>query len=181
MQPKQRITREMILERAFVMFCREGMEVINARSVAKALNCSTQPIFSYYSGMQELKTALDLKAQELFASEVAATPVSDTWLVDMYCAYVRFACAKPRVYEYLFKRACQENDRMTAFEPLYHALAEHVRQKEGLDQEKARTLCAEVAVYTEGLASVCMIRGKGCEDARERIVKAYQALRSSLA
>ena len=51
MPPKQRITREMIMERAFDMFCREGMDAVNARSVAKALNCSTQPIFSYYAGM----------------------------------------------------------------------------------------------------------------------------------
>ena len=38
MPPKQRITREMILERSFTMFCQEGMEAVNARSVAKALN-----------------------------------------------------------------------------------------------------------------------------------------------
>ena len=56
----------MILERSFEMFCREGMEVVNARSVAKALNCSTQPIFSYFSGMQDLKTTLEEKAKEQF-------------------------------------------------------------------------------------------------------------------
>ena len=51
MPPKQRITREMILESSFSMFCREGMENVNARSVAKALGCSTQPIFSYFSDL----------------------------------------------------------------------------------------------------------------------------------
>ena len=66
MPPKQRITREMILERSFDMFCREGMEAVNARSVAKALNCSTQPIFSYFSGMDDLKTSLEQKAKETF-------------------------------------------------------------------------------------------------------------------
>ena len=57
MPPKQRITREMILETSFAMFCRDGMEAVNARSVAKALNCSTQPIFSYFAGMDDLKSA----------------------------------------------------------------------------------------------------------------------------
>ena len=66
MPPKQRITREMILERSFAMFSREGMEAVNARSVAKALNCSTQPIFSYFSGMEDLKNALEQKAKETF-------------------------------------------------------------------------------------------------------------------
>ena len=66
MPPKQRITREMILERSFAMFCQEGMAAVNARSVAKALNCSTQPIFSYFSGMDDLKNALDQKAHDVF-------------------------------------------------------------------------------------------------------------------
>ena len=70
MPPKQRITREMILESSFAMFCQEGMEVVNARSVAKALNCSTQPIFSYYAGMDDLKTALHEKARALFESRI---------------------------------------------------------------------------------------------------------------
>ena len=35
MPPKQRITREMILERSFAMFCREGMERSEERRVGK--------------------------------------------------------------------------------------------------------------------------------------------------
>lgn len=71
MPPKQRITREMILERSFAMFCQEGMAAVNARSVAKALNCSTQPIFSYFSGMDDLKNALDQKAHDVFEQTVS--------------------------------------------------------------------------------------------------------------
>ena len=76
MPPKQRITREMILERSFAMFCQEGMAAVNARSVAKALNCSTQPIFSYFSGMDDLKNALDQKAHDVFERlKAAAMPM----------------------------------------------------------------------------------------------------------
>ena len=72
MPPMQRITREMILERSFAMFSREGMEAVNARSVAKALNCSTQPRFSYYAGMEDLKTTLEQKADETFDQALKA-------------------------------------------------------------------------------------------------------------
>ena len=34
------------------------MEVVNARSVAKALNCSTQPIFRLFSGMEDLRSTV---------------------------------------------------------------------------------------------------------------------------
>ena len=35
MPPKQRITREMILERSFAMFCQEGMAAVNADTIRK--------------------------------------------------------------------------------------------------------------------------------------------------
>ena len=102
MPPKQRITREMILERSFEMFCREGMEVVNARSVAKALNCSTQPIFSYFSGMQDLKTTLEEKAKEQFQDALRVDDQPGDPLVSIGCAYTRFAAEQPYLFAHLF-------------------------------------------------------------------------------
>ena len=102
MPPKQRITREMILERSFTMFCQEGMEAVNARSVAKALNCSTQPIFSYFSGMDDLKGSLDQKAKELFENNLLEA-IHGSKTLDHYCAaYVRFAHEQPHLFARMF-------------------------------------------------------------------------------
>ena len=108
MPPKQRITREMILERSFAMFCQEGMAAVNARSVAKALNCSTQPIFSYFSGMDDLKNALDQKAHDAFEQTISED-AKDRNTVESRCsAYVRFATEQPRLFAHMFLR---ENDQ----------------------------------------------------------------------
>ena len=55
MAPKQIITKEIILEAAFKITREMGFENVNARSLAKALGCSTQPIYSRYTNMDELK------------------------------------------------------------------------------------------------------------------------------
>lgn len=154
MPPKQRITREMILERSFEMFCREGMDVVNARSVAKALNCSTQPIFSYFSGMEDLKNALELKAKELFESALKLDDKPGNPLVNVCCAYARFAAEQPCLFMHLFM--------INKDDPLYPFMSEEARQElicreaelSELPQEEAAKVFVHMTVYSHGLAAV---------------------------
>lgn len=154
MPPKQRITREMILERSFEMFCREGMEVVNARSVAKALNCSTQPIFSYFSGMDDLKTALDQKAKELFESALHVENQPGDPLINIGCAYTRFAAEQPCLFTHLFM--------VNKEDPLFPFISEENREKlvkaeaeyTGLTLKAAWHLFVHMSVYIHGLAAV---------------------------
>jgi AcrR family transcriptional regulator len=45
----------MILDKAFHIVKENGIDAVTARSVAKALGCSIQPIFSQFSTMEDLK------------------------------------------------------------------------------------------------------------------------------
>lgn len=154
MPPKQRITREMILERSFEMFCLEGMEAINARSVAKALSCSTQPIFSYFSGMEDLKTALEQKAKELFEAALKVADQPGDPLVNICCSYTRFAAEQPRLFTHLFM--------INQDDPLYPFISREERQDlirreaeyTGLPYEEAAKVFVQMSVYGHGLAAV---------------------------
>lgn len=55
MPPKQKVTKEDIVLAAINLVRKNGVESINARSVAAEIGCSTQPIFSNYATMEELK------------------------------------------------------------------------------------------------------------------------------
>lgn len=180
MPPKQRITREMILESAFVMFCQEGMEVVNARSVAKALNCSTQPIFSYFTGMQELKDALDAKAKDMYVSSVTSLAKSDNWLVDMCTAHVRFACENVPVYNHLFNSTRLDPSRLGAYASLYTDLVANVQEKEGVSREIADKLVDEVGIYANGLINRLQIKGFGSTDVAKRIAICYDVVLATL-
>ena len=155
MPPKQRITREMILEKSFDMFRTEGMDGVNARSVAKALDCSTQPIFSYFQGMDDLKGALEQRAKQVF--EEAVTAVANGGLGKVCSAYVRFATEQPRIFAHLFMQIGRES----IGEPLSRELRAHVTQlearREGLNDEQAKDLCSSVWVYAHGLAAACAV------------------------
>ena len=44
MPPKVKVTKDMVIDAAFEIAREAGAENINARTVAKKLNCSTQPV-----------------------------------------------------------------------------------------------------------------------------------------
>lgn len=56
MPPKVKVTKEEIIAAALEILRQKGMEAVNARAVAAALGCSTQPIFSNYSSMAPCST-----------------------------------------------------------------------------------------------------------------------------
>ena len=182
MPPKQRITREMILETSFSMFCREGMENVNARSVAKALGCSTQPIFSYYSGMEDLKNALESKAWACFAEEIEAAIEGDAPLLSCSLAYYRFAVAQPHLFRSLFmvRRSAQEREAIGMDGQLNACLEAAVAEKECLDEEKARRLCTALRIYAHGMASLQAmgLLGLSQEEAEDMIASAMKEIKT---
>lgn len=175
MPPKQRITREMILERSFEMFCREGMDVVNARSVAKALNCSTQPIFSYFSGMEDLKNALVQKARDTFAEALHDGMHADEPVVRLGCAYVRFAAEQPRLFIHLFAAAGEDARYPFSGEEERSDLIAREAAHTGMAQDQARTVFEQVFIYAHGMAAMCAT-GKlryAPEEAEKQIAAAH--------
>ncbi|MDE7079173.1 MAG: TetR/AcrR family transcriptional regulator, partial [Clostridia bacterium] len=53
--PKQTVDKDQILKNALQMTRENGFESVNARSVAKRMGYSVQPIYSYFNNMETLK------------------------------------------------------------------------------------------------------------------------------
>ncbi len=62
MPPKPKITKNMVIDAAFEVAREAGGENINARTVAKKLNCSTQPVMYHFATIEELKQAVYAKS-----------------------------------------------------------------------------------------------------------------------
>lgn len=70
MAPKQKITRERLLEAAFEITRREGFHTVTARSVANTAGCSIQPVFSQFATMELLRQATFDYACKRFMEEI---------------------------------------------------------------------------------------------------------------
>lgn len=154
MPPKQRINRDMILEASFTMFCQEGMEVINARSVAKALNCSTQPIFSYFVGMEDLKTALEAKARMQYAELIDRQTDEGDPLLEICKAHYQFSIDQPKLFCQLFLSRREGNAANVVDEVLAAKVYGKVADRYKVSEYEAQMLCSRLWVYTHGYATL---------------------------
>ena len=71
MPPKVKTTKDEILKAALGIVRKGGAQALNARALADALGCSTQPVFSNYPGMDELRADVDRAAYELYREYLA--------------------------------------------------------------------------------------------------------------
>ena len=96
MPPKQRFNKESILEKAYEVFQSSGFDSVTARSVANALNCSTQPVFSYIPSMSDVRSGIIKKAEEELFERLKTE-----FFLDRCIAYEKFAAEKPLIFLYL--------------------------------------------------------------------------------
>lgn len=64
--PKQRITKEMVVDAAFEIARKGGMEQVIVKNIAETLGCSVQPIYSYCTNMEGLRTEVGTESTAIF-------------------------------------------------------------------------------------------------------------------
>lgn len=161
----------MIQEGAFRVFRQEGMERVNARSVARELGCSTQPIFSYFSGMNELKTDIERRAYAQFYEAIRPALAKDDALSACCLGYVDFAGAEPQLFRYLFIESDSGTKNFCGDDALPKELFEQTAVAYHLDAERARMLCLTAAAYTHGMATAMVTQAVrvNAEEAKKKI------------
>jgi hypothetical protein len=102
MPPLQKITKDDILQTAFNIVRESGPENLNARSIAKALNCSTQPVFSCYANMADLKADVFAMADQYHTDYFNRVEVGEDFFLNIGLAYVDFALEEPNLFRLLF-------------------------------------------------------------------------------
>lgn len=93
--PKQRITKEMVIEAAFELARTGGMEQVLVKSIAEKIGCSVQPIYSYCSNMESLKNDLREKTGEFIREYVAERVDLDDFFFSTGKAYLQLAKEEP--------------------------------------------------------------------------------------
>lgn len=66
MPPKVKITKDAILKSAFNLTRKYGLDYVTAKSIAKDLHCSTQPIYWVFENMENLRKEIVVEANNLY-------------------------------------------------------------------------------------------------------------------
>ena len=104
MPPKVKVTKEEIILKSLDLVRKNGEQGINARAIASALGCSTQPIFSNFSTMEELTAATVAYAHRHYLDFLKKESESGKYppYKSFGMAYIRFAKEESELFKLLF-------------------------------------------------------------------------------
>ena len=155
MPPKVKTTKEDILKIAVNIVREQGVAALNARSVAAALGCSTQPIFSNFATMDDLKLAVVGEAEILYQQYVHRETQSGEHPPYKAggMAYIRFAKEETELFKLLYMCDRTEAD-VPAESQSFTQMTDIVRQNTGMDDDTARLFHLEMWAYVHGIAAM---------------------------
>ena len=154
MAPKVKITKEDIIKTTVELVRKYGTDSINARAIASALNCSTQPIFSNFSSMEELQEETILCAYGLYLDFIKTEIESGEYpqYKAFGMAYIRFAKEEKELFKLLFMRDRTNEDISPS--PDFEESVNLIMELNNVSREKAMMIHLEMWTCVHGIATM---------------------------
>ncbi len=155
MPPKVKITREDIISAALRELRAGGADVLNARNLASALNCSTQPIFSNFESMERLREAVVEKVAALYYDYIKREVESGKYpAYKAYgMAYISFASEEKELFKLMFMCERDEKDMPKSSED-FEASVEMIMKANGFSRKTAELMHLEMWACVHGIATM---------------------------
>lgn len=154
MPPKVRITKEEIVDTAIELVRKDGEEAINARNIAASLSCSTQPIFSNFKTMEELREVVLKTAYRHYLGFLEREVESGKYprYKAFGMAYVRFAKEEKALFRLLFMRDRTGEDLSPSMD--FEEAVRMIREANGVTVETARLMHLEIWTSVHGIGTM---------------------------
>lgn len=154
MPPKVKVAKDDIIRTALDLVRAEGESALNARLVAAALRCSTQPVFSNFATMEDLRQTVIEAGYDYYLSFLKAEAKSGRY--PPYKAfgrgYIRFACEEKELFRFLFMR----DRRGEGFVPTedFEMSVSMIMEANGLSRQRAEQMHLEMWACVHGIATM---------------------------
>ena len=155
MPPKIKIAKADIITASLDIVRQNGAEALNARSVAKKLSCSTQPIFSNYPTMEDLKADVMQSAKQIYQQFIergmedpAYPPYKASGIY-----YIKFAREEKQLFKLLFMRDRSGEEIKQGREDISNLL-QIISANTGMSLDDAYMFHIEMWIYAHGIATM---------------------------
>lgn len=171
MPPKAKYTREEIINKAFEMTRKKGIDAVVARELGKELGTSSSPIFTAFKNMEELHKEVRKVALREFESYVRDALDYTPAFKYVGLKMIEFAMKEPKLFQLVYMR---EHDEKQNFTMLVEELGDTVgvcidimQRDYQLNRAEAELLFRQVWLQT---FSICvLVAGKVCRMTPEEI------------
>ena len=108
MAPKNKLTKEEMVEAALRVVRANGIDALTAKTMADALGTSTQPIFTAFGSMDGIKKEVYAAAIRVYDRYTEAGLQERIPFFGVGMQYIRFAREEPELYRLLFLTRAQD-------------------------------------------------------------------------
>lgn len=155
MPPKVRYQQQDIVNAAFELACKHGLDSINARSVAGKIGCSTQPIFRVFENMEQLKDCVIEKAEQRFSDFIKENQnCCESPFKSLGKAYLLYAMQEPHLFHMVFMRRHNPQSMESTPFKCREMVVQTLVEKASFSPEQAQIIHQHMWVYTYGLAAL---------------------------
>ena len=157
MPPKAKITKEMIVDVAFDIVRKEGVDKVSARSISEQLHCSTQPVLYYFETIADIKKDTYIKADEYHSNYIMNIENDyENPMLTIGMNYINFAIEEQRLFRFLFQS--NEFSEMAMFDLLNSEEVMQViatlKQEVDVSMEEAKEIFSILFIFVHGYASL---------------------------
>ena len=154
MPPKVKVTKDDIVGATLALVRQSGADAINARSIAAALSCSTQPIFSNFESMEDLQNAVIVAAYHRYFDFIKKEVESGKYppYKAFGMAYIRFAKEEKELFKLLFMR--DRSGEESSYSPDFEESVKMIMQANGVSREIAELMHLEMWTCVHGIGTI---------------------------
>lgn len=150
----RKVSKNEIVDAAIAVLRDDGFSAINARSVARKLGCSTQPIYFSFRNMDELKAALTERAIQMHTQRVRDSlrihEGSDSRYSSYGMGFVKFAAEEKQLFRWLYLEGKQLGPYRN--DVLLPEVIDVIVDEFGYCEDAARRFHQDMAYFAYGLA-----------------------------
>lgn len=176
--PKQKITKDMVVDAAFELARSKGMHQVAVKNIAGRLGCSVQPIYTYCKNMEGLHQEVYERTKVFVKDYIAAHIDRTDFFRSTGYAYIRLAKEEPHIFQIF---VLHKRFGINSLNDIYQAetnpkMAQLIADDLGIDRESAQKLHMNMLIYNIGIGTILATTEPGIpiDEVTAQLESAYQ-------
>ena len=161
MAPRNKFTREEMVEAAVNVVREKGIDALTAKALASELGVSTQPVFTCFHTIEEAKREVRTAAERMYDSYMEVGLQMKVPFLGVGMQYINFAKEEPQLYRLLFLTT-SEDGSSSVMDALHHSqnlVRESLQQTYHIDAQTADRYYRDMWLVVHSLATLVVTGG----------------------
>lgn len=156
MPPTIKISKEQIIEAALEIIKDTTWESVNARELAKRLDCSTHPIFRVFKNMEDLKCEVYANIEKYYNQYIYEGLQHEFPFYGMGISYIKFAREETSFFKILFM---SDKVKISNFSEMIsgdnnEVAIQSICNRTGLNEKISEKILVDMWMMVHGIASM---------------------------